>query len=207
MLQGIWGRKIGMTQIFAEDTTIIPVTVVDTSGWFVTQIKTEEKDGYNAVQVACLRKKYRGQAFAKLWLQKLKKFCLFVREIKLQELPSGIEIGSSIALDSVLQESNFVDVTGTTKGAGFAGVMRRHNFGGGPKSHGSNFKRAPGGISFMCASGKVIKGKKLPGHMGNKRQTTQNLKVVQVRPDENIVLVKGSMAGKPGSLVYLGKRG
>lgn len=207
MIQGIWGLKVGMTQVFSDDSKVVPVTVVNTAGWFVTQIKTTENDGYNAIQVACLRKKYQGQPFAQEWLKKLKLHCLFIKEISITELPEGLLVGSSIDLGTILAKDDSVDATGVTKGCGFAGVMRRWNFAGGPKSHGSTFSRKPGSIGNMRATGKVIKGKKMPGHMGDKQRTTQKLQVVQVRSEDNIVLVKGSMAGKPGSLVFLSKRG
>lgn len=207
MIQGIWGLKVGMTQVFADDSKVVPVTVVNTAGWFVTQIKTVEVDGYNAIQVACLRKKYQGQSFSAAWLKKLKQHCLFIKEISMTELPEGLTVGSSIDLGTILVKDDFVDATGITKGCGFAGVMKRWGFGGGPKSHGSTFSRKPGSIGNMRATGKVIKGKKMPGHMGDKQRTTQKLQVVQVRSEDNIVLVKGSMAGKPGSLVFLSKRG
>lgn len=207
MIQGIWGLKVGMTQVFADDSKVVPVTVVNTAGWFVTQIKTTENDGYNAIQVACLRKKYQGQPFAQEWLKKLKLHCLFIKEISITELPEGLVVGSSIDLGTILAKDDSVDATGITKGCGFAGVMRRWDFAGGPKSHGSTFSRKPGSIGNMRATGKVIKGKKMPGHMGDKQRTTQKLQVVQVRSEDNIVLVKGSMAGKPGSLVFLSKRG
>lgn len=207
MIQGIWGLKVGMTQVFGDDSKVVPVTVVNTAGWFVTQIKTVEVDGYNAIQVACLRKKYQGQSFSAEWLKKLKQHCLFIKEISITELPEGLIIGSSIDLGNILVKDDSVDATGITKGCGFAGVMKRWGFGGGPKSHGSTFSRKPGSIGNMRATGKVIKGKKMPGHMGDKQRTTQKLRVVQVRSEDNIVLVKGSMAGKPGSLVFLSKRG
>ncbi len=207
MIQGIWGRKVGMTQVFAADSSVVPVTVVNTAGWFVTQIKTVENDGYNAIQVACPRKRYAGQPFAQEWLKKLKQYCLFIREIAITELPEGFTVGSSIDLASILAKDDSVDATGVTKGCGFAGVMKRWGFAGGPKSHGSTFHRRPGSIGNMRATGKVIKGKKLPGHMGDKQRTVQKLQVIQVRSEDNIVLIKGSMAGKPGALVFLRKRG
>jgi len=207
MIEGIWGRKVGMTQVFASNNNVVPVTVVDTAGWFVTQVKTVAVDGYNAIQVACLRKKYKGQPFAQEWLKKLKLHCLFIKEISVTDLPEGLVVGSSIDLGTILAQDDSVDATGTTKGCGFAGVMKRHGFAGGPKTHGSTFKRRPGSIGNMRATGKVIKGKKMPGQMGNKRRTIEKLQVIQVRSEDNIVLVKGSMAGKPGSLVFLRKRG
>lgn len=207
MIQGIWGRKVGMTQVFADDNAVIPVTVVDTSGWFVTQIKTQENDGYTAIQVACLRNKYQGQPFAQEWLKNLKQYCLFIKEITISALPEGLIVGSGIDLGTILAKDDSIDATGTTKGCGFAGAVRRHGFAGGPKSHGSTFKKRPGSMGNMRATGKVVKGKRLPGHMGDKQRTVQKLQVVQVRSEDNIVLVKGSMAGKPGSLVFLKKRG
>ena len=207
MIQGIWGRKVGMTQVFADDSSVVPVTVVNTAGWFLTQIKTVEVDGYNAIQVACPRKKYEGQPFAQEWLKKLKQHFLFIKEIAVTQLPEGMTVGSSIDLGSILAKDDSVDATGITKGCGFAGVIRRWGFAGGPKSHGSTFHRRPGSVGNMRATGKVIKGKKLPGHMGDKQRTVQKLQVVQVRAEENIVLIKGSMAGKPGALVFLRKRG
>lgn len=139
MIQGIWGLKVGMTQVFGDDSKVVPVTVVNTAGWFVTQIKTVEVDGYNAIQVACLRKKYQGQSFSAEWLKKLKQHCLFIKEISITELPEGLIIGSSIDLGNILVKDDSVDATGITKGCGFAGVMKRWGFGGGPKSHGSTF--------------------------------------------------------------------
>ncbi len=207
MIQGIWGLKVGMTQVFADDSTVVPVTVVDTSGWFVTQIKTEAVDGYNAIQVGCLRKRYQGQPFAAEWLKKIKTYFLFVREISVTTLSDDMTVGSLVDLGAILSKDDSVDATGVTKGCGFAGAVRRWGFAGGPKSHGSTFSKRPGSMGNMRATGKVIKGKRLPGHMGNKQRTVQKLQVVQVRPEENIVLIKGSMAGKPGSLIFLSKRG
>ncbi len=207
MIQGIWGRKVGMTQVFADDSSVIPVTVVNTAGWLVTQIKTVEVDGYNAIQVACPRQKYEAQPFAHEWLKKLKHHFLFVKEIAITQLPEGLTVGSSVDLGSILAKNDLVDATGVTKGCGFAGTVRRWDFAGGPASHGSTFHKRPGSMGNMRATGKVIKGKRLPGHMGDKQRTVQKLQIVQVRPEENIVLVKGSMAGKPGSLVFLRKRG
>lgn len=207
MIQGFWGRKVGMTQIFSEDNKVVPVTAVDASGWFVSQVKSEEKDGYTAVQVVYPRGKYQNKSFEMSWLQNKSKHFRWVREIELSLDGQDLKVGQSFDFSAVVKEKEAVDVVGTTKGAGFAGVMRKHGYAGGPKSHGSNFKRKPGGIGFMCATGKVIKGKGMPGHMGVKRRTSKNLEVVQVKPDDSLVLIKGSMAGKPGSLVYIRKCG
>lgn len=207
MMNGFWGRKVGMTQIFTEDNKVVPVTAVDASGWFVSQIKTKDKDGYDAVQVVYTRNKHQGKSFDKSWLKQKSKNFRWVREIAVNQLPDDIQIGSVFNFEAVVKQNDKVDVTGVTKGAGFAGVMRRHDFAGGPKSHGSSFKRRPGGISFMCANGKVIKGKAMPGHMGVNQRTTKNLKVAQIKSEDNLILIAGSLAGKPGSLVYVRKCG
>ena len=108
MIKGIWGLKVGMTQVFSDDSKVVPVTVVNTAGWFVTQIKTIENDGYNAIQVACLRNKYQGQPFAQEWLKKLKQYCLFIKEISITELPEGLIVGSSIDLGSILAKDDSI---------------------------------------------------------------------------------------------------
>src|SRR3990167_1559959 len=128
MIKGIWGLKVGMTQVFLDDSKVVPVTVVNTAGWFLTQIKTIENDGYNAIQVACLRNKYQGQPFAQEWLKKLKQYCLFIKEISISALPEGLTVGSAIDLGTILAKDDSVDATGITKGCGFAGAVRRHGF-------------------------------------------------------------------------------
>ncbi len=207
MVHGFWGRKVGMTQIFSEDNKVIPVTAIDASGWIVSQIKTLDGDGYNAIQVACLRKKYQNESFQMSWLTQKSKFFLWVKEITVDQVPEDIKQGQSFNFANTVKEKDVVDAIGVTKGCGFAGVIRRHGYAGGPRSHGSNFKRKPGSIGFMCATGKVIKGKPMPGHMGVKRRTTKNLKIARIMLDDNVVLVQGSMAGKPGSLIYVRKCG
>lgn len=207
MVQGFWGRKVGMTQIFSDDNKVVPVTAIDLSGWFVSQIKSEAKDGYNAIQVACVRNRYRGQSFNAEWLKQKAKYFLWVKEIATSDVQDSIKVGQVADFLNIVKESDLIDAIGVTKGAGFAGVMRRHGYAGGPKSHGSGFKRKPGGIGFMCANGKVIKGKAMPGHMGVNQRTSKGLKVARIIPESNLVLIKGSMAGKPGSLVYVRKCG
>ena len=202
MINGIWGRKVGMTQIFS-DNKVVPVTVVDTSNWLITQIKTEANDGYNALQIGCLRKRFQGQSFQPEWLEMRKKHFQHVREVRVKSLSEEFVAGTIININEVLKENDKVDVSGVTKGAGFQGVVKRHGFAGARASHGAGFGKHPGGISFMRARGKVIKGKKLPGHMGVKNRTAKNLTIVQVRAEDNLVLVKGSTAGKPGSVVFL----
>lgn len=207
MIQGFWGRKVGMTQIFSDDNKVVPVTAVDASGWFVSQIKTEDNDGYSAVQVVYARNKYQEKSFELEWLKNKAKYFRWVKEVSLSESAKDLKIGQQFDFSSIVAEKEMVDVVGTTKGCGFAGVMKKHNYAGGPKGHGSTFKRRPGSIGFMCATGKVIKGKGMPGHMGVDRRTSKKLKVVQVKPDDSLVMIKGSMAGKPGSLVFVRKCG
>lgn len=207
MVNGFWGRKVGMTQVFAGDNKVVPVTAVDASGWHVSQIKTQEKDGYNAVQVAYVREKYQGVAFQQEWLKQKAKYFRWVREIIVDQVPESLQVGQPFDFSEVVKPKDVVNVVGTTKGCGFAGVMRRHKFTGGVGSHGSMLGRKPGSISFMRSQGKVIKGKKMAGHMGVTRKTVMKLEVVQVISQDNLVLIKGAMAGKPGSLVYIRKNG
>lgn len=207
MINGFWGRKVGMTQVFTADNKVVPVTAVDASGWWVSQVKVQDNDGYNAIQVAYVREKLQGQAFQMDWLKQKSKYFRWVREITLEQLPTDVQVGQQFDFSSIVQPKDMVNVTGTTKGCGFAGVMRRHNFTGGRASHGSMMGRRPGSISFMRSQGKVIKGKRMAGHMGVTRKTVRNLEVVQIVPQDNIVLIKGAMAGKPGSLVYVRKNG
>lgn len=207
MLNGFWGRKVGMTQVFTADNKVVPVTAVDASGWVISQIKTQEKDGYNAVQVAYVREKLKDQAFQMEWLKNKSKYFRWVKEILLNEIPAEIQVGQAFDFSTVVQAKDLVNVTGTTKGCGFAGTMRRYNFSGGKASHGDKLGRKPGSLSFIRSQGKVIKNKTMPGHMGVTRKTVRNLEIVQVNPQDNLVLIKGAMAGKPGSLVYVRKNG
>lgn len=205
-MTGLWGKKIGMTQVFA-DNKAVPVTVIDTSNWYITSSKTVERDGYNAVQIGCVRSRYQGQELASDWLKQLKKHFTFVREIKLDKNPveMALEIGKPAGFLAILQQGDKVDVLGTSKGRGFAGVVKRHGFSGAPASHGAKMGRRPGSLSWMRSQGRVPKGKRLPGHLGNAQKVIRNLEIVTVRPDDNVVLVKGSVPGKTGSLVFLRK--
>lgn len=205
-MTGLWGKKIGMTQVFA-DNKAVPVTVIDTSNWYITNSKTVERDGYNAVQIGCVRSRYQGQELASDWLKQLKKHFTFVREIKLDKNPveMALEIGKPAGFLAILQQGDKVDVLGTSKGRGFAGVVKRHGFAGSSASHGAKMGRRPGSLSWMRSQGRVPKGKRLPGHLGNAQKVIRNLEVVTIRPDDNVVLVKGSVPGKTGSLVFIRK--
>ncbi len=207
MIQGFWGRKVGMTQVFAENNKVVPVTAVDVSGWYVSQIKTVDNDGYNAVQVAYLRNKYQKKTFEIDWLKNKSKYFQWVKEIPVADISNDLQIGHKFESAHIVTEKETVDVVGITKGCGFSGAMRKHGFSGGPASHGSCFKRRLGGVGFMRATGQVIKGKGMAGHMGVEQRTAKNLQVVQVKSDDSLILIKGSMAGKPGSLVFVRKCG
>jgi len=205
MLQGVWGRKIGMTQIFAENAKAVPVTVIDVARWVVTQVKTKENDGYDAVQLGIIKPRYTDKSFSPDWLKKPTTYFQVVREVKLTDASVAYELGQEIDPSTVLEVGAKVNVFGTTKGKGFAGVVKRHGFSGGPASHGSNLGRAPGALSFMTKSGRVPKGKAMPGHMGNRTRMAAKLPIIKVDADAKVVLVKGSVPGGPASLVYLQK--
>jgi large subunit ribosomal protein L3 len=204
MLRGIWGKKVGMTQAFQENHKVVPVTIIDVAGWYVTQVKTHERDGYHAIQVGLVRPGYADQAFDTAWLQSPKTYFARRCEIRLQE-PSEVIVGAPLQLDAVLSVGQTVDVIGTTIGRGFQGGVKRHGFTGGRGSHGDKLGRKPGSMGYMRSRGRVIKGKKLPGHMGVDRCMVQNLEVIRVEATSRMVLVKGSVPGKNGSLVYMRK--
>ena len=206
MINGLWGKKIGMTQMFSHDNKVIPVTAIDIGTWFVTQIKTEERDGYHALQIGCVKERYQGQPFSFDWLKKPKKYFEVLREVRISP-NHNFEVGQEVLLDGVIGENEVVDVFGTTTGRGFQGVIKRHGFSGGQASHGDQVGRTPGSIGFITHGGRVMRGKAMPGHMGSRKTVMRNLKVQKVEPESRIVLVKGSIPGKTGSLVFLRKNG
>jgi len=195
------GTKIGMTQVFDENNRLHPVTVVQVGPCPVTQVKTVEKDGYNAVQIGYKEQKESRLNKAKLGhIAKAKQGGLVhLREFRVDDI-SGFNVGDVLTAQS-FAEGQKIDVIGTTKGRGFQGVMKRYNFGGGPASHGSMFHRRGGSFGMCQWPGHIIKGKKMPGHMGDARRTVQNLEIVKVLPEKNLVLVRGSVPGSIGSLV------
>nr|WP_092073801.1 50S ribosomal protein L3 [Dendrosporobacter quercicolus]NSL47910.1 50S ribosomal protein L3 [Dendrosporobacter quercicolus DSM 1736]SDM67731.1 large subunit ribosomal protein L3 [Dendrosporobacter quercicolus] len=205
MAKGILGRKLGMTQIFTEEGKVVPVTVVESGKTVVVQSKTVENDGYNAVQLGFgtvkdkkVTKPMKGH-FAKAGAEPVK----FIREMR---LPSASEYnqGDVISVD-VFSAGELIDVTGTAKGKGFAGGIKRHNFRRGPMAHGSKSHREPGSIGprMSGGGGKVFKGKKLPGHMGGQQVTIQRLSVVRVDAERNLILIKGAIPGPKGSFVVI----
>ena len=204
MVRGLWGKKIGMTQLFDKDK-VIPVTAVDLSSWIVTNIRRKDVDGYDAVQVGKLREKYVSIPFSMEWLKQLKKHFSHIREISVDDVIGDIKIGQPAEFFDTFQLGDTVDVSGVSKGRGFQGVVKRHGFAGPPASHGSTMGKRPGSIGGLTACGKVIKGKKLPGHLGAKACVIRGLEVILIKPDEKIMLIKGSVPGKAGSVLFLKK--
>ena len=205
MLNGLLGKKLGMTRIFTEDGRWIDVTLLEAGPCTVVQRKTQGKEGYDAVQLGFgdvkerrITKPLQGH-FAKLGVA-LKRTLREFRVDKTSELKPGDEVRADI-----FQTGDRVDVCGTSKGKGFAGGIKRHHWDGGPSTHGSNFHRAPGSIGQSASPGRVIKGKTLPGHMGCERVTTQNLEVVNVDIAKNLLVVRGCVPGANGGLVMVRK--
>jgi large subunit ribosomal protein L3 len=201
MKMGLIGKKIGMTQVFWEDGSVIPVTVIETGPCIVVQKKTVETDGYDAIQLGfgTAKEKKVGKSPENEGLNK-KRFSI-IKEFRV-ESPDEYEVGQELKAD-IFNIGDFVDVVGTTKGRGFAGVVKRHGFRGGRATHGSMFHRAPGSVGASAWPSRVFKGKRLPGHMGNERQTVQNLIVVGVRPERNLILVKGAVPGSRNGIVLV----
>jgi len=204
MATEIWGRKIGMTQIFANDK-VVPVTAIDVANWYVTNIKTTEKDGYNALQVGKVKERYKAEKYNKDWIKKPNQYYSFIREISLNESTMNFVIGKHIDFSQLVQLGEKVDIRSKTIGKSFAGVVKRHRFAGPPASHGSTMGNRPGSIGSLVKSGYVAKGKRLPGHMGCDNRMMRNLEIVMVEAETKTLLVKGSIPGKAGSLVFVRK--
>lgn len=205
-MKGILGKKVGMTQVFDDLGEVIPVTVIEAGPCFVAQVKTVERDGYTAIQLGFDEAKPKRLTQPQLkHLQKSNVPPLrHLREIRLttDEL-ANFEEGQKLTVD-IFEEGEFVDVTGTSKGRGFAGVVKRHGFRGGPKSHGqSDRHRTPGSIGACTTPGRVFKGKRMPGRMGGERVTAQGLKVVMVDPERNLLAVKGAVPGAKNGLLQI----
>jgi len=203
-MKGILGRKVGMTQIFDERGEVIPVTVIEAGPCFVTQIKTPERDGYAAVQLGF--KEVKPERLTRPQLKHLSKNQLpplrYLREIRMSDV-SQYEEGQKIRV-SIFDVGDRVDVIGISKGKGFAGVVKRHGFGGGPKTHGqSDRQRAPGSIGAGTTPGRVHKGMRMAGRMGNARVTVQNLQVVLVDPERNLLAVAGAVPGARNGLLVV----
>ncbi|MBW1899972.1 MAG: 50S ribosomal protein L3 [Deltaproteobacteria bacterium] len=206
MCKGMIGKKVGMTGLFTPNGEYVPVTVVQLGPCVVTQIKTVPTEGYNALQLGFGSKKEkrvnkpRAGHFRKAGDQMFE----FLREFGVDN-PDEYKIGQSITTD-IFKVGELVDVTGTSKGRGFAGVIKRHGFHGGKKTHGSHSHRIPGSIGCSAWPAKVIKGKKLPGRFGNATKTIQNLEILDIRPEENLILLKGVVPGAKTGLLKIKKK-
>ena len=200
MLRGFLGKKIGMTQLFAENGSVIPVTLIEAGPCVVTQIKTKGSDGYEAVQLGFGDVKRPNKPMQGHF--RPSRASRYLREVKADD-PAEFSVGQTVSLD-IFTEGEKIDVIGRSKGRGFAGTMKRHGFGGGPRTHGqSDRARAPGSIGGGTTPGKVFKGLKMAGHMGNRRITVKGLEIVKVDTDRNILAVKGGIPGAPNSLVQI----
>jgi len=205
MHRGLLGRKLGMSSLFSPEGQQVPVTVLEVGPCVVTQVKTLAIDGYDALQVGFVEKRAKrinkpvqghlkksgGQAYA------------FLKEISVDD-PSEYTLGQALTID-MFQVGERVDISGVSKGRGFSGVVKRWGFSGGKATHGSMFHRAPGSVGASATPSKIIKGRKMPGHYGNSRVTVRNLEIVDIRPDQHLLIVKGAVPGCRSGLVEVRK--
>ena len=201
---GILGKKVGMTRVYGELGEAIPVTVIEAGPCKVLQVKTDSTDGYGAIQVGFVEKK-KNRINKPMTGHFAKAECpgfYFVKEFRVAD-PALYTVGQEITVDSVLKVGDKVDVQGTSKGRGFQGVIKRHGFSGGASGHGSMFHRAPGSIGCSAYPSRVIKGKKLPGRMGGASVLRKNVVVVDIRSDENVILLKGPLPGASNGLLKI----
>lgn len=202
MNKGLIGRKLGMTQVFSLDGAV-PVTAIEAGPCTVIQKKDKEKDGYEALQLGFGRKKAKNVTKPLQGHFKKADRGVFqvLREFRLDSVEE-YEVGKELTVD-LFEVGEFVDIVGVSKGRGFAGGVKRHGFGGGRMTHGSMFHRAPGSIGASADPSRVMKGKKLPGHMGNRRVTVQNVQVFGVRPEKNLLLIKGAVPGSANGILLI----
>lgn len=197
------GKKLGMTQVFDSENRLVPVTAIEVGPCQVIQVKTVDSDGYNAVQIGFGARK--ASRLTKSMEGHFKKHgatpAHYLTEVRSEE-PSELKSGDTLTAE-IFKEGAFVDVIANTKGHGFQGVMKRHGFHGGPASHGSMFHRRGGSFGMCQWPGRIFKGRKMPGHMGDKQRTQQNLEIVKIIPEKNLVLLKGSIPGNTDSIVYV----
>ena len=206
MIQGILGKKLGMTQVFVADGSRVSVTVVEAGPCTVVQKKAESTDGYNALQLGFgVKKTHRVNKPMMGHFKKADQGAFsHLRELAVDDV-DAYQVGDQVTCDAVFKAGDIIDVTGTSKGKGFQGVIKRWGFSGGRASHGSKFHRGTGAIGMSAWPARVFKGKKMPGQMGNARVTLQNLEVVEVRPEQNLILVKGSIPGPNQGVVLIRK--
>ena len=207
MVNGIIGKKLGMTQVFAPDGSVTSVTVIKAGPCVVVQCKTVATDGYEAVQLGFVEEKSPRRTnkpmkghFAKAGIPPTR----ILREFRLKGGAESINVGDKVLVDQ-FAENDVIEVIGTSKGRGFAGFIKRHNFAGGERAHGSMFHRAPGSIGASAYPSRVIKGTRMAGHMGVERNTVKNLRVIRVNAEENLILVRGAVPGPTGAIVLIKK--
>jgi len=203
---GLIGKKIGMTQLFTDKGELVPVTVIEAGPCTVTRIRTSDRDGYSALQLGFGTNKE--SRFTRPVLGQFKKHNLppsrHVREFRVSDV-AGFELGQALTVE-MFEQGVYVDVTGTTKGRGFAGVVKRHGFSAGHASHGPTHGKQPGSIGASAYPSRVIKGKRLPGRMGGKRFTVKNLEVIAVDQEQNVVMLRGAVPGPTNGLVIVRKQ-
>ena len=207
MVGAILGKKLGMTQIFAEKGDVIPVTVLKAGPCVVIQRKTAAKEGYEAAQLGLVEvpgPKRVTKALAGHFKRASANPARFLREVRLTSGAAEVKVGDKVLVDQ-FAVNDYVDVIGVSKGRGFAGVHKRHHFGGGGAAHGSMFHRAPGSIGASAFPSRVLKGTRGPGHMGVDRVTVRNLRVVQVLPEDHTLVVQGAVPGPDGGYVVVRK--
>jgi large subunit ribosomal protein L3 len=204
---GILGKKIGMTRVYDEVGQSVPVTVIEAGPCKILQVKTETRDGYSAIQVGFADKKASriNKAQSGHFKKSNSDGYYFVREFRV-DAESSYEVGQEVSLDTVMKVGDKVDVQGISKGRGFQGVIKRHGFAGGGSGHGSMFHRAPGSIGCSAYPARVVKGKKMPGRMGNDTVLRKNVIVVDVRAEENVVVLKGPLPGAKNGLLKIFKK-
>lgn len=204
-MKGLIGRKLGMSQVFDEQGHVVPVTVLEAGPCTVLALRTQARDGYSALQLGFGERKPKNVSKAVrthvMQAGLTEKVPERIAEIRLPG-DAGESVGDTLYSD-VFASGEFVDITGVSKGRGFQGVVKRHRFGGGRGSHGSDWERRPGSIGMCEFPGKVYKNRKMPGHMGNVRRTVQGLQVFEVRKDDNLLLIKGSVPGPKGGIVMI----
>lgn len=204
MVTTILGRKLGMTQVWSDDDRLIPVTVIEAGPCVVSQVKTVDRDGYDAVQIAFgdikeskVNKPMAGH-FAKAGVTPKR----HVAEVRLPGPDGDVRVGDELTV-TMFAVGDTVDVSGTSKGKGFAGVMKRHNFRGGPGGHGSHFHRSTGSVGQASTPSRVFRGSKMPGQMGNEAVTVRNLEVVRIDGEQNLLIVRGAVPGPRGALLTI----
>lgn len=207
MSSGLLGKKLGMTSLFSPEGQHVPITVLKIGPCMVTQIKTEATDGYNAIQVGFgeKRKTRVNKALAGHFTKSGKGLHAVLKEFRVDN-PEEYSLGQTLTVD-IFDVGERVQITGYTKGRGFAGVIKRHGFHGGRETHGSMCHRVPGSIGCSAWPSRVVKGKKLPGHYGNVQKTLRNMEIVDIRPEQNILLLRGPVPGSVNSFVEVKKQG